>query len=84
MGLVKAAPHEDVTYKIIGACIKVHNDIGPGHRESAYQKALVVGFQQAELTFEDELNIDSYYPIIRFPSGAKPPLGLTPVSVDAH
>ncbi len=60
MGLVKAAPHEGVTYKIIGECIKVHNDLGPGHREAAYQSALVAGFQRVGLSFEDELNIEVF------------------------
>ncbi len=60
MGLVKTAPHEDLTYKIIGECYKVHNDLGPGHREAAYQKALVARFQQGGLSFEDELNIEVF------------------------
>ncbi len=58
MGLVKNAPHEDVTYKIIGACMAVHNDLGPGHREAAYERALTARFLEAGLSFEEEVNIE--------------------------
>ncbi len=60
MGLVQGAPHQDITYKIIGECFQVHTDIGPGHREAAYQRALVARFQQAGLSFEDEVNIEVF------------------------
>ena len=33
MGLNKDAPHTDVTYKVIGAAMAVHNDLDPGHRQ---------------------------------------------------
>ncbi len=37
--------------------MKAHNDIGPGHREEAYAKALTMRFQEVELTFEEEVNV---------------------------
>jgi GxxExxY protein len=40
MGLVENAPHGDVTYKIIGLAMAVYNDLGPGHREVVYHRAL--------------------------------------------
>jgi GxxExxY protein len=60
MGLVRDAPHEDVTYKIIGACMAVHNDLGPGHREEAYQRALTFKFSQIGLPFEEQVSIEVY------------------------
>ncbi len=51
--LVKT-PVDDLTYKIIGACMEVHNDVGPGHREDVYHDALRVKFAQLNLSFEDE------------------------------
>ena len=36
MGLVEDAPHRDLTYRIIGLAMEVHNDRGPGHREAIY------------------------------------------------
>ncbi len=55
--LVKNAPHQDVTFRIIGACMAVHNDIGPGHREAAYQRALALKFQEVGLAFEEQVPI---------------------------
>ena len=34
--------YEDVTYKIRGAIFKVYNELGFGHRESVYRKALAI------------------------------------------
>ena len=57
MALVKNAPHQDITFRIIGAAMAVHNDIGPGHREEAYQRALAAKFREIELAFEEQLPI---------------------------
>jgi len=54
MTLAQDAPHKDITYKIIGLAMEVHNELGPGHREKDYQDALAIKFKQAELDFEDE------------------------------
>ncbi len=51
MGVV---PHTDVTYKIIGCAMAVHNELGPGLREGHYQRALAVKMDEAGLTHEDE------------------------------
>ena len=51
MGVV---PHTDVTYKIIGCAMAVHNELGPGLREGHYQRALAVKMEQAGLSHEDE------------------------------
>lgn len=58
MGLRKEAPHSDITYKIIGAAMAVHNGLGPGHKEIAYQKALSVKMLDAGLSFEEEKPIE--------------------------
>ena len=54
MGLAKDAPYSDITYKIIGAAMEVHNKLGPGHKESVYQKALSAKMLEAGLSFEEE------------------------------
>lgn len=42
MALVQNAPYQDITRRIIGAAMSVHNDLGPGHREVIYQRALAL------------------------------------------
>jgi len=48
-------PDEDVTYKIIGTAMAVHNDLGPGHREEVYQKAMVARLPDAGLVVEEQV-----------------------------
>ena len=36
----------------------VHNDLGPGHREEAYQRALTLKFQEIGLSFAEEIPIE--------------------------
>jgi GxxExxY protein len=55
MGLVTHAPNQDLTYRIIGAAMAVHNDLGPGHREEVYQGALASRFKEAGLSFEEQV-----------------------------
>jgi GxxExxY protein len=40
MGLVQDATGNDLTYRIIGAATKVHNDLGSGYKEEIYERAL--------------------------------------------
>lgn len=58
MGLVADAPHQDITFQIIGACMAVHNDLGPGHREGAYQRALALEFARVGLSFESQVPVE--------------------------
>ena len=45
---------DNATYKIIGACMDVHNDLGPGHREIIYHIALSKKFIELGISFVDE------------------------------
>ncbi len=47
-------PLEDLTYKVIGAAMSVHNALGPGLKEVAYQRALSLEMEKAGLSFEAE------------------------------
>jgi GxxExxY protein len=54
MGLLEDAPHSDLTYRVIGLAMAVHNDLGPGHREAVYQRALAAKLRDADLVFGEE------------------------------
>ena len=60
--LLADAPHAKITYRIVGAAMAVHNDLGPGHREEVYQRAMVVKMPLPpfELSFEDEPALPVY------------------------
>jgi GxxExxY protein len=49
-----AARFADVTYKIIGAAMDVHNKLGPGLKEITYHTALSAALRDTGLSFEDE------------------------------
>jgi GxxExxY protein len=57
MPLVNDAPHNNLTYKIIGMAMEVHNELGPGHREADYHDAMRLKLKNSDLVFEDEPGI---------------------------
>jgi hypothetical protein len=45
----KTIPHQELTYKIIGAAMAVYNELGPGYKEEIYQKALSILFKGTQV-----------------------------------
>ena len=45
---------EELCYKIIGICMKIHSEVGPGFPEEYYQKALEVEFAVDNISFESQ------------------------------
>src|SRR3989344_5094926 len=58
---VKNFLHEDLSYKIRGACFNVHNTLGGGHKEGIYQKALALELEKCNIKFEREKSLDISY-----------------------
>jgi GxxExxY protein len=49
----------ELSYKIVGCAYEVFNEIGGGHKEVIYQKALGISFTNHKLAFKEQV----YYPI---------------------
>jgi GxxExxY protein len=52
---------EEITYKIIGAAMKVHNTLGNGFQEVIYQRCLAIELKRAGLGFAREQEHTIYY-----------------------
>ena len=52
---------EELTDKIINACINVHKELGPGFLENIYHNALKVELKRQGLIFESEKEIKIFY-----------------------
>jgi len=53
-------PYDDLTYKIIGCAMAVHRNLGPGHREQIYQRALQDQLAETDLSFEAQKRYEVY------------------------
>lgn len=46
--------HKEESYKIVGICMDVHNNLGAGFLEIVYKDALEYEFRKANIPFERE------------------------------
>ena len=53
--------YREECYKIIGACMEVHKELGPGFLEPVYQEALSLEFYVQGIHFEKEKDIHIVY-----------------------
>ena len=54
-------PFKEECYRIIGACMAVHNELGCGFLEPVYQEALSLEFTEQGIPFQKEKVLDVYY-----------------------
>ena len=52
---------DELTYKIIGCAMKVHNTLGNGFQEVIYQRCLAIELKRAGLSFGREIEQKIYY-----------------------
>jgi GxxExxY protein len=52
---------DEITFKIIGCAMKVHNTLGNGFQEVIYQRCLAIEFRKAELEFAREKEQTIFY-----------------------
>jgi GxxExxY protein len=60
-------PLNEITFKIIGACFEVHNQLGKGFLEVVYKDALMHELAQQNLSFEREKKYEIDYKGILLP-----------------
>lgn len=53
--------YSDITSKIIGCAMTVHNSLGNGFQEVIYQRALAIEMELAGLAFDREFEMPIYY-----------------------
>lgn len=58
-------PARDLTEKIIGACIEVHKEMGPGLLESAYEECLCHELSLQNILFERQKSVPVLYKGVR-------------------
>lgn len=51
--------YPELSYKIVGCAFDVYNEIGSGHIENYYQRALSESFKKNKLNFKEQL----YFPL---------------------
>ena len=52
---------EEITYRIIGCAMKVHNTLGNGFQEVIYQRCLAIELEKAGLSFGREVEQTIFY-----------------------
>lgn len=52
---------KEESYAIIGACIKVHTELGPGFLEAVYQEALEKEFTKRSIPFLRQPKLSIYF-----------------------
>ncbi len=52
---------DDITYKINGCAMKVHQKLGNGFQEVIYQRCLAIEFEKAKLNFGREVEQELFY-----------------------
>ena len=55
--LVNDATGNNLTYRIIGAAMTVHNQIGPGFKEEMYEKALEVELNNQDIGVQRQVPV---------------------------
>lgn len=59
--------YKEESYKIIGICMEVHNNLGAGFLEIVYKDALEYEFKKANITYEREKEYEVNYKGIILP-----------------
>ena len=53
--------YPELSYKIIGTCFDIFNELGFGHKEKYYQKALEVEFGNKAIRYQSQVKSDLFF-----------------------
>ena len=53
--------YKDLSYKIVGMAMEVHNELGPGFLEKVYENALMVLFRERGITAQAKMPIRVFF-----------------------
>jgi len=53
--------YKDLSYRLVGCCIRVQNTLGSGHKESVYQKSLAIELAKDNIRFEEQKTLNMLY-----------------------
>ena len=59
----------ELSHRVIGLCIEVHRELGPGLLESAYEEALAYELTQAGLKYERQRDMPLLYKGVKLDCG---------------
>ena len=61
MDSIKKIVFKEESFKIIGACMKVHRSLGAGFLEAVYEEAMENEFQIQKIPFKKQVKLELYY-----------------------
>ena len=53
--------YKEESYKIIGACMKVHRNLGAGFLEAVYEEAIEKELNKEKIPFQRQVKLELYY-----------------------
>lgn len=53
--------YPELCYKVVGILFSVHNELGHGHAEKVYQRAVAVSLRKMGLSFVEQLHVPTLY-----------------------
>lgn len=59
--LVQDATGNDLTYRIIGAAMAVHNHLGPGYKEEVYERALAAELGERNIATARQFQVEVWH-----------------------